>query len=75
MNLQSPAQISVLRSNLQEVICQSEQLPGVLADWRFLLVAVLRLWSQIGAGGSASASGDPGRLQGATECTGPFNGR
>lgn len=68
-NLQSPAWISVLRNNLQEIICRVDCLPGVLADWRFLLAAVLRLGKQLGAGGSSLASGDPHSLQGATECT------
>ena len=73
-NLRSPARISVLRSDLQEIICRIERLPGVLAGWRFLLEAVLRLWGRVGAGGSG-ASGDTRGLQGATGHTGSFNGQ
>ena len=73
-NLRSPARISVLRSDLQEIICRIERLPGVLAGWRFLLEAVLRLWGRVGARGSG-ASGDTRGLQGATGHTGSFNGQ
>lgn len=72
VNLRSPARISVL-SHLQEIICRIEWLPGILAGWRFLLEAVLRLGSQIGAGGSV-ASVALGQLRGDTEHTGGFNG-
>lgn len=68
VNLRSPARISVLRSHLQEIICRIERLPGILAGWRFLLEAVLRLGSQIGAGAPwprwpLAGCGEPQRTQ------------
>lgn len=82
LNLQSPARISVLTSNLQEIICQIEQLPRIHADWRFPWAAVLLEGARLGLGAppwrhgpSRSAGSDRGQGRCSARVGCPAGGR